>query len=282
MASETGNFQYIYSNDQNAKEFYPFLVNVFHLFPEKDMHLIIKNMTKKFHSDKDIYIEIQKHLKEIKPLLGDLTYALPSLKKQKEIMSDQTRVLLPEAKEINGYLEIGSKGRYLDALEHSFLIENIELMDDKEAGYNPIDIVERGQIKKAGNHVDFNDYKPKKLKSNNYDLITMYIGMHHCPIELRNEFLTNLRDGLSNNGSFILRDHDAHNEKMLHTVSLAHDVFNVGTMESWQTNEDERRNFYSLNFLEQMMNENGFKRVGKKIYQQGDPSLNALMRFIKA
>ncbi|MBC76118.1 MAG: dehydrogenase [Halobacteriovoraceae bacterium] len=283
FAPETqGNFKYVYGNDKLSNDFFPFLVNVFHLFPEKELHELIKKAQSKHVSDEQIYKEVQGQISKIKPLLGDLTYALPALKKQKKIMGKQTQNLLGDQKEINGYLEIGSYGRYLDNLEERFSIENIVLMDEKEPGFGPIDIVERGQIRKAGKHIGFNDYAPIALKSNSFDLATMYIGMHHCPVSLRDDFLQNIRQSLTKDGSFIIRDHDAHNETQSRFVALAHDVFNMGTMESWNFNLKERRNFYSLEFLDRLMLKNGFKRASEHIYQPGDPTKNALMRYIKA
>lgn len=278
---KVGNFKYIYNNDNYSKEFYPFLINVFHLLPEKELHRLIQKASQIKNTDEEIYKFVQKNISSIKPFLADLTYALPALKKQKYIMAEQTKQLLSEKEEISGYLEIGSKGRYLDSLEGIFNIENVSLMDDEKAGYGPIDMIERGQILKAGKHINFNDYNSETIKSNSKDLITMFIGMHHCPVELRDNFLQNIRDGLSKNGSFIIRDHDANNEKMQRIVSLAHDVFNMGTMETWKVNKNERRNFYSLAFLEDLMAKNGFKKVSGNLYQKGDPSKNALMRFQK-
>ncbi len=278
----TSNFRYVYGNEALSREFYPFLINVFHLFPEKKLHHLINKTSKANRTDEEIYRQVQAELSKIKPFLGDLTYALPALAKQKGVMASQTQELLGNIKEINGYLEIGSSGRYLDSLEEVFDIEHISLMDEKEAGYGPIDIVERGQVCKAGEYINFNDYKIEKLKTNQYDLATMYIGMHHCPIELRNDFLQNIRDSLSRKGKFIIRDHDAKDEKMSKFVSLAHDVFNMGTMENWKYNRDERRNFYSLEALEKMMHTNGFKKVSGNLFQEGDPTKNALMCFKKS
>lgn len=60
---------------------------------------------------------------------------------------------------------------------------------------------------------------------------TLYIGFHHCQLELRETFLGSIRDVMKLDGYLylIVRDHNVHNQKMLKMVALAHDVFNMGT-----------------------------------------------------
>jgi SAM-dependent methyltransferase len=225
-------------------------------------------------------------LPDIKPFLADLTYAIPALIKQKKIMAVQTASLIDGKRIYDGYLEVGSTGRYLDSLEEVLNIEGeIVFLTEKEATYSLVDMVDRGQVFKAGQDISLNEYKPDLLSHiprNSLDLVTVYIGFHHCPVDLREDFISSVREVLRDDGVLILRDHDAHNEKMNKVVALAHDVFNMGTNETWDYNSSELRNFYSLNELELMLAKFGFKSKGDKLFQDGDPTLNALMRFSKA
>ncbi|MDH4274473.1 MAG: dehydrogenase, partial [Gammaproteobacteria bacterium] len=81
-------------------------------------------------------------------------------------------------------------------------------------------------------------------------------------------------------GELIVRDHDVDSSNMNHLVALAHDVFNMGLNNRWDDNQSEIRNFTSLaelvNYLERM----GFKFQGEALYQMGDPTKNALLRFV--
>ncbi len=278
------NFHFIYNNSVYKKNFYQFLVNVFHLYPELEFHQLINAITKQSISDQDIYLEVQSKLNEISSFLAPLQYAIPALNKQKEIIADQTQTLLQNKQRFSGYLEIGTTGRYLDALEERFSIEDGRyFVTDKKATYSPTDMIDRGQIFKAGTDILFNNYQPvlKTIAKNSIDLVTVYIGFHHCPIHLREEFITNIRDVMKLGANLVVRDHDVINTKMKHMVALAHDVFNLGTSESWQYNNDELRNFYSLAELGLLLNKMGFKSDGRKIFQQGDPTLNALMLYQK-
>lgn len=282
----TGNFSYIYGDDNLKKEFYDFLVNVFHLYPEEKMHGLISSLTQEKFYDQSIYRQAQESLPSIKPFLGDLRYSVPALSKQKDIIAKQTTSLLGDKKTFNGYVEMGSNGRYLDALEEDLNIDgDIFFLSELSSNYSPVDMIDRGQLFKAGKDLKLNNYKPnlkKHISGKSIDLVTVYIGFHHCPLELREEFITSIRDMMTDDGILILRDHDARNEKMRRMVALAHDVFNMGTSETWKYNEDELRNFYSLVELDQMLNKYGFKSDGRQLYQKGDPTKNALMIYRKA
>ena len=284
--SNFGNFKYIYGSEKYRSEFFPFLVNVFNLYPEKEFHKLIAQVTVEKQFDNEIYQEVQQQLKNIKPLLGDLTYAIPALNKQKKVITQQTLKLLPDVKKVDGYLEFGSTGRYLDELEEHLKIRgNICFIDSKPASFYPDSVVDRGQLSKAGRFIPLNNYDTriaKNLPKNSFDLVTVYIGFHHCPPHLREEFITSIRDVLKPNGKLILRDHDASNERMRRVVALAHDVFNLGTKETVEYNHKEERYFYSLEFLNKMMHKFGFKSAGEKILQEGDPTLNTLMLYTKA
>ncbi|MBT1065465.1 class I SAM-dependent methyltransferase [Bowmanella sp. Y26] len=281
-----GNFRYIYADSARRADFLPFLQNVFHLYPEQELQALIHQAVTDLGQDQAVYQFLQQQLDEIRPLLADLRYALPALQKQKQkhIMAVQTQPLLPE-KRFEGYLEIGSSGRYLDSLEERLDIQGQRVFISEQApDYSLEDMLDRGQIAQAGEWLALNDYRPalEQLAEQSMDLITVYIGFHHCPVDLRESFIGTLRNKLKPGGQLILRDHDVHDQHIWHLVALAHDVFNMGTMESWQYNADERRHFYSLQELQHMMQAFGFKQQGQSLRQQGDPTLNTLMRYQRA
>lgn len=285
LSSHSGNFDYIYSNNNMRDQFSLFLKNVFNLYPEVDFHNKIFSNTQKLKLDPKIYQITQSELSSLKPLLGDLTYSIPALIKQKKIMSKQTSELLNKSKQYDSYLEIGSTGRYLDLLEEEISIGNERyFISDVDSSYSPVDMIDRGQVLKAGNTILLNNYQtdyfsviPKK----SLDLATVYIGFHHCPINLREEFIGNLRDCMKTGSILIVRDHNVIDMDMLKMVCLAHDVFNMGTGVAIKNNESELRNFYSLDFIIGYLEKSGFKFNGKKLLQEGDPTKNTLMSFQK-
>lgn len=279
------NFKRIYSDNYLKSEFYKFLKNVFNLVPEDDMHALISEVTAQKETDKEIYLEAQSQLGDITPYFSALTYQLPSLWKQKSEMAKETVNLLGEGTSFNGYLEIGSSGRYLDYLEEHCNIEGTRYYSDgKEPGYAVTEMIDRGQITIGAEYIPMADYRTEYSKSigkDKLDLITTYIGFHHCPLELRIQFISSIRDTLKPGGKLVLRDHDCHDDDQRTLVALAHDVFNMGTKESWEYNEMEIRNFYTLDFIIAFVENIGFRFEEKTLFQDGDPTKNALMLFTK-
>ncbi len=283
--TDIGNFRYIYSNPTLRREFLDFLTNVFHLFPQSEFHDVLTRLSRPGVSDEQVYNALQQELADIRPFLGALRYAIPALKKQKIEMADQTLMLLDPGARYDGHLEIGSTGRYISILEDRLDISgDIFLLHTQEGGYGPEDLAERGQIAKIGTHIDMGNYSSEfanVIPKNSLDLATVYIGFHHCPLNKRMEFISSVRDVIRPGGTLILRDHDAHNEDLWRIAALAHDTFNAGIDESWQFNSNELRNFYSLRFIIDYLEDLGFRHGGSIYFQQGDPTRNGLTGFVK-
>jgi SAM-dependent methyltransferase len=279
------NFKTIYSNSKFKSEFYKFLKNVFNLFPEDKLHKLIAETTSKKSTDKEVYLEAQAKLDTITPFFSSFNYKLPALMKQKEEMAKQTAELLGKGSTFNGYLEIGSSGRYLDYLEEVMNIKGERYYaDGKAPGYGITEMVDRGQINIGATYIPMADYLTDYaavIPNGSLDLVTVYIGFHHCPINLRTSYISSIRDTMRVGGKLILRDHDCDTEHQKTLVALAHDVFNMGTNETWEYNSKEVRNFYSLEFICSFIEKTGFKFDKRTLFQEGDPTKNALMMFTK-
>lgn len=279
------NFKDVYSTTKLKNEFFKFLKNVFNVVPEEDLHELISETSAKEKEDEVIYKQVQAKLDDITPFLSAFRYTLPALMSQKDEMARQTLKLLGEDGTYNGYLEIGSSGRYLDYLEEKVNIEGERYYaDGKEPGYAITEMVDRGQIKIGATYIPLADYKTKYaeiIPPGSLDLVTIYIGFHHCPLDLRIRFIASIRETMRTGGKLILRDHDCHSDELKTLVALAHDVFNMGTHESWEYNSKEIRNFYSLDFICNFVEQIGFKFDKRTLFQEGDPTRNALMMFTK-
>lgn len=283
--SGKGNFTTVYSDPELREDFFEFLQNVFRLYPEHDFHELITKVSTQHASDKAIYLNVQEQLEEITPILSAIRYQLPALWKQKEVMAKQTLSLLGEDSLFNGYLEIGSSGRYLDYLEEKVNIEGKRYYaDGKAPGYSIQEMIDRGQIPVGADYIPFTDYSTNyasHIEEESLDLVTVYIGFHHCPIPLRKTYIQSIARVMRKGGKLVLRDHDCHNRKQETLVALAHDVFNLGTSESWDYNQREVRNFYTLPFIIDFVSQLGFRYERQSLYQAGDPTRNALMLFTK-
>jgi len=284
-SDDVGNFRYIYSDPRLKREFLDFLTNVFHLYPEQELHTALARLAMSEDDDRRVYEALQAELGDMSPFLGAFRYAIPALARQKKIMARQTLMLVDPDATYDGHLEIGSTGRYIGILEDRLNITgDVFLLHTREAGYGPEDIMDRGQLAKIGTHIDMGNYSTEFaniIPHNSLDMVTVFIGFHHCPLEMREQFISAVRDVLRPGGVLILRDHDCHNEDAWRMAALAHDTFNAGTSESWQYNADELRNFYSIRFIIDLVEDAGFRNKDMLLFQPGDPTRNALTAFRK-
>ncbi|GHN00084.1 hypothetical protein WSM22_15730 [Cytophagales bacterium WSM2-2] len=281
--SQSSEFKAVFSNTVWSDNFYRFLQVIFHLYPEEKFHHLIATVTKEKNADEEIYKTVQSRLPDIKPFLSELTFALPALKKQKREMARQVLQLLGDKTSINGYLEIGSTGRYISELrKHINLSGNIYLTNDIAPSNALGDIFERGQLRKIGIFFPL-DYKPisSTINGESLDLVTCHIGLHHCPHDLLENYIKSIHRVLRKGGLFIMRDHDVKTSEMATFVSLVHTVFNLGLKVSWEVDAKEFKSFKSIDEWSKIVSAFGFKDSGQRILQDKDPSDNTLISFTK-
>ncbi|BDS09985.1 FAD-binding protein [Aureispira anguillae] len=277
-------FQQVFSDTKQRDAFFHFLQVVYNLYPEEKFHHLIVEACKEETSDQAIYKWVQSRLPSIKPFLADLRYGLPALKKQKQEMSRQTLELLDGQKTIDGYIEIGAPARYVsDLRKHINLKGDCYIIHDSEPDYSIPSMLERGQIRKLGKYIplDYKPIDPAVVANESIDVVTCFIGLHHCPIDQLVPFVQSIHRVLRKGGKFILRDHDAGNEQMATFCSLVHTVFNLGLNESWEFDQAEFRNFKSIEEWCSFISSVGFRDAGKRILQHKDPSDNTLVSLIK-
>ena len=279
------DFHVVFGDVSLSDDFYAFLQNIFHLYPEDRFHSLLTEACAAHADEATIFRTVQERLPSIKPAGSELTYALPSLKLQKEVMTEQTLELLGERKVIDGYVEIGTTGRYVGHLDDRLEFRgDIALVHDVAATMSPVDVIERGQIKKIGRHVPLANYRPipeDDVASESCDLVTCYIGLHHIEPDGVAPFLESIHRVLRPGGVFVLRDHDVTSPEMEALVALAHTVFNIGLGETWAFNQAELRHFAPVQTWVERVEAVGFEDHGPRLYQALDPTKNALLAFRK-
>ncbi|MGN6181923.1 MAG: class I SAM-dependent methyltransferase [Mucilaginibacter sp.] len=282
--NSVSEFKAVFNDTKWSDAFYRFLQVIFHLYPEDKFHQLIKDETSANTTDEQIYKAVQSKLPGIKPFLSELTYALPALKKQKKEIVRQTRQLLGNAAPLNGYAEIGSTGRYISQLRKEVKVTApIYLINDLAPTNSPADIMERGQLGKLGTFISLNEYEPisNAIADASLDLVTCYIGLHHCPPAKLDDFIRSIHRIIRPGGSFIMRDHDVKTPEMATFVSLVHTVFNAGLNESWEFETRDSKNFRPADEWASVIGKAGFEDAGARILQDNDPSDNTLMLFKK-
>ncbi|MEO8359722.1 MAG: FAD-binding protein [Vicinamibacteria bacterium] len=196
--SGVSDFHAVYGSVEWADRFYLFLQNVYRLYPEDRFHTLIKDAVARFSNDaeQEIYRHLQAELPKIKPALADLTYALPSLRKQKQEISRQVVEILDGPRAINGYVEIGTPGRYVRTLQGMMKMSGpLFIVNDLRPSMSPVDIVERGQLSALGTFAPLDNYAPlpASIPDASVDLVTCLIGLHHIPPDRLAPFIASLR-----------------------------------------------------------------------------------------
>ncbi len=284
-AISDSEFKTVFGTVNGRDGFYRFLQTVFNLYPEDRLHHLIAEATKRGSSDEEIYRAVQDGLPSVTPALSVLTHAIPALRRQKAEMLRQTLQLLDGRKTIDGYLEIGSTGRYIGALRKVIPVRGaIYLINGVAPSNSPVDILERGGLRKIGRFIANADYRPitpDEVPDASIEVATCYVGMHHADPAVVGAFASSLYRCLKPGGVFILRDHDVPDLAMDRFVALVHTVFNAGTGVSWNGNAAEPRFFNSLAHWIRLLEGVGFKDSGARLLQANDPSRNTLMAFRK-
>jgi hypothetical protein len=284
-APKINNFRTIYTQPELKAKFLEFLTHVYHLYPEQDLHAVIDELRKQYDSDSEIYEHLLQAAPSLKPFLQNITYGLPALKEQKKVIKEQTTDLLGARRQIKGYLEIGTPGRYVRELQDSLKIDGpVYVMNDYNPGFSPNDIIEREALAPSGVYLPLKGYcpiPPQVKEAGGVDLITMYIGLHHSPRERFGAFVRSIHDTLRPGGRFVLRDHDVTDTNMECFVGLAHDVFNAGLLVPWSENAKEVRFFLSYENIVKALQSVGLRHMGPTLAQDGDPTKNLLAVFQK-
>jgi len=277
-------FHRIFANVHWSDALYRFLQVIFNLYPEEKFFQLIYDTTKQYKTDQEIYSKIVESLNSVKPFHADLTYALPALFKQKRELSLQIMELLGSKTTINGYLEIGTTGRYISSLQHKLkLNQKNYLVNSVPPKNNPVDILERGGIKKIGTFFPLNDYDPitDEIPSESLDLVTCLIGLHHIHLHKLDAFIQSINRVLRVGGKFILRDHDVKDPEMFEFVSIIHTVFNAGLKETWEYESAEFKKFRSIEEWIEILKKYNLQAGPERLLQKDDPSDNILMIFTK-
>jgi len=284
-SAAASNFRAVYGDPVLRERFHDFLKHVFSLYPDDRLHALIAELAARGGSDREIYGDLQARLPEITPPLSILTHALPALAEQKRGMAAQAAALLGRGARASGYVEIGAPGRYLNPLREVLAIDGpVFVVNDFEPGFAPEHVVERGQLRRAGRYVPLGEYEgfgAGQVPTAGVDLVTNFIGFHHAPAANLERFLAAIRRALRPSGRLLVRDHDVDGAAQRALVALAHDVFNAGVALPWRENERQVRNFTSIAELQAILEANGFERAGGLRFQEGDPTRNAMLLFVK-
>ncbi|MCE2982417.1 MAG: class I SAM-dependent methyltransferase [Parachlamydia sp.] len=270
--------------DGQRSEISNFLNHIFMQLDEKKFFTLVDSILEnpQLHDD-EIYASLYKKINQAKPnKIATLQNAIKSLNCLKKDLGDQTAQLVG-LKEINGYIEIGYPGRMMRPLKTRIGMQGpFYAITDKECLG---DYIEAGFPRPYDQFVPLSDYDPiseKAIPDASVDLVCMYIGLHHAPIEKLDAFIASIKRVLRPGGTFILMDHDAYTSELQNLVNVVHSIFNAATGVEPAINNQEIRNFHSLQYwIDLLQSHDLIYYSHDPLIRQGDSTLNSLVRFDK-
>ena len=270
-----------------------FLTHIFNLLPAQPLSSLIGTITLQSKDDQETYHRLIKALPsvagyQVKPTTHShpFTYrtklfyrSFQSLTQQVDEMTHQTKQFV-KTKSIQGYLEIGTSGRYVKSLKKALNISGpIFIMPPPQTSFA---LFERKSLFSVGKTIPLT-YQPIRTTSipdESLDLVTCYIGLHHVPSDLLDDFIASLHRILRKGGNLIIRDHDG-TEELKPLLHVVHSVYNAVTGVSMRNEQAEIRNFQPLQFWIDTITAHGFSVSSTQLLQKNDPTQNTLVCFTK-
>ncbi|MCL5875417.1 MAG: class I SAM-dependent methyltransferase [Candidatus Dependentiae bacterium] len=277
------------SHPHLRKEISKFIDNILRIIPAQQFFSFVDSAIPSHElTDKEIYTLLSNSSDTVQPRFS-FYWKLQSLQHQKQVLASQAQQLLADRKNINGYVEIGTPATYFKDITQSFTCSGpVYAINDKK---RPTDILQSSSWKpKTGfcsydYFVPLNDYMPieeSAIPTASVDVVVCFIGLHHIPQEKLQNFIRSIHRILRPGGRFVLRDHDVTNSELQSIVSAAHSIFNlIVSQETIEAETQEYRNFHDIAYWIQLIEKEGFAVGQERLLQEGDPTYNTMLKFVK-
>lgn len=278
-------FKTMLASAESKKQFSGFLKKVLQRVDSNQLFNLLEDILKYKDTHAEIYSELCKRLPEITPSsISSFNHILTSLSDIKAELGEQAKLLLDGVKDINGLVEIGYPGRFIDGFKKNFNVtgsiiavyEQPSITDYIQTGFpRPYNRYEK---------LDYNNPSLANLPKNSVDLITCYVGLHHFPEDKLDGFLKDIKRILRKGGHLLLVEHDI-NDDTLWIAHGAHMIFNAVTGETLKNEMGEIRNFHNVAYWREMLAKHDLcdATIGPDVpmIREGDPSLNRMVSFVK-
>lgn len=285
--ADTFHLKKIFSDPALREQFSPFLDNVLRQIQSDKFWPVIDTINHD-QSDNQLYADMLKTV-ESKKSSFDVFHKIKALHHQKTILGNQAQQLLGNHTTITDCVEIGTPGTYMTSMNHFLTIKGDSyVINDKQSWSDyaqALTFKPRNGFLPNNRFVPLNDYapiKPEDIPSNSIDLVICFIGLHHIQAEKLDEFITSIHRILRPGGVFLLREHNVINSTIESIVHAAHSTYNaIMTGETVETETHEYRNFRPLHYWIELLEQHGLKTGSERLLQNGDPSLNTMIKFTK-
>jgi ubiquinone/menaquinone biosynthesis C-methylase UbiE len=283
-------FKKIMQSQTAKNQFAGFLENVLQRVDTDAFYALLEDILTYNDSHEEIYKELLARMSEITPNpISSFNRILNSLSTIKEDLGAQAKHLLGnDVKQINGLVEIGYPGRFINGFKENFKVTGKVVAVHE--GESITDFIQAGLPKPYDQFAQLNYLRPnlKALADNSAEVITCYVGLHHFPKDELDVFLAEVRRVLKPNGRFLLVDHDVTDEDSLAMAHMAHMVFNAVNGVSVKEEMREIRNFHSMAYWQKKLQKFDLASTANDVnnepdihmIRKGDPSRNRMACFV--
>jgi SAM-dependent methyltransferase len=271
------DYKIVIENPVLSSKLMQFFEYIFTVYPAQKYHNLVTKAVVESSNDQEAYRYIIDHLSTLEQSrFTTLVTSLASLKQQRNELADQAALFLGD-KKIDGYLELGTPGRYIKALQKRCSLSGETIVAPYSSGI--VNIIEREKIVSGYRTIPL-DYSPLAISEESLDLVSCFIGLHHIPHEKLDPFLDSVVRVLRPGGLFIVRDHDGEPD-FIPFLNVIHSVYNAGTGVSCEDEQAEVRLFKPISEWKHILARHGLKVRPLELLQKGDPSANTLLCFYK-
>ncbi len=282
-------FKLMMSDESFKKSFKGFLEVVLQRMDSDKFFELLEKIIPLCDNHQQTYEMLSEKIGDIMPgFIGDLSNIFSSLKNIKNDLVSQAKILMPNKTEIDGMVEIGYPGRFINEFKNQFNVtgEITAVLESESL----TDYIQFGGVSRPYNNFVALDYKKpdlKSIKSSSVEVVTCFVGLHHFPVNELDQFLENVKRILKPGGKFLLVDHDIQNESDMLMAQLAHSTFNVATGVTVADELNEFRNFQPMEYWQEKLAEHGLDGQMSELdveatIRTNDPSRNRMMSFQKA
>lgn len=293
VARESFHYRAIFEGADNPQreQFRMFLDNIFLQLNTPEFFTLIDSIFLQHPdaSDHLVYQELCRRMGNGEAKLGTLAtfkQILRSLRELKGDLAAQVERAMRGRQKVEGLVEIGYPGRMIRPIQGVMSVSGpIVAVNEQES---ITDYIQCG-FPRPYNQFKTLDYQPLDLPESSADMVTIFIGLHHCPEERLDAFVDSIARTLRPGGSLILMDHNANSAAMKDLACTIHSVFNAATgvpFEGDRPGQDEKtevRNFQSLQYWIDLLATKGLILDTTVAPQErtGDSTHNQLIRLIK-
>lgn len=288
---EGGHFKKVFTEPQLRKDFAILMDSVVRMISAADFYAYVDTHStlNNLQTDGEIYAQLSKDRSKITPWFSAF-YKLRSLRHQQaELFMQVEKLLKPSLSVVHGCVEIGSPGMYIQNIEKYlkvygpiYSVNSQQSLQDyiKAWTFNPF------KFFRAYDHfIPLDDYAPlakEDIPDNSVDLVLCLIGLHHCVPEKLDAFIASIARVVRPGGVLILRDHDVINDDVSHIIDAGHSLYNILISdEPLDIQVYEYRNFQKLSYWIELLKKYGFQAGEERCVQEGDTSLNTMLKFTK-